>query len=225
MTNRNRGGSYLVFLFLGAGLFAMFLFLTYYFQYNLGYSPLKAGMAFLPFSGGIIVAAGVVSQLLPRVGPRPLMIPGLAMGIVGMLLLTRIGPDTAYVTHVLPAMIIISVGLAAVFIPAASTALIGVGHHDAGVASAVLNSSQQVGGSLGTALLNTVFASAVTAFLAANVTSPDQLPVELPLASIHGYHVAFLWGAVLFAIALTCAIVFVTAKKEDMPADPAMAAG
>ena len=225
VTNRNRGGSYLVFLFLGAGLFAMFLFLTYYFQYNLGYSPLKAGMAFLPFSGGIIVAAGVVSQLLPRTGPRPLMIPGLAMGIVGMLLLTRIGPDTAYVTHVLPAMIIISVGLAAVFIPAASTALIGVGHHDAGVASAVLNSSQQVGGSLGTALLNTVFAASVTAFLAANVTSPEQLAAELPLASIHGYHVAFFWGAMLFTVALICAIVFVTAKKEDMPADPALAAG
>ena len=88
--DRNRGGSYLMFLLVGAGLFAMFLFLTYYFQINLGYSPLKAGFAFLPFSGGIIVAAGVVAQLLPRVGPRPLDDPGLVMAIVGMLLLTRI---------------------------------------------------------------------------------------------------------------------------------------
>ena len=88
--DRNRGGSYLIFLLVGAGLFAMFLFLTYYFQINLGYSPLKAGFAFLPFSVGIIVTAGVVAQLLPRVGPKPLMVPGLVMAVVGMLLLTQI---------------------------------------------------------------------------------------------------------------------------------------
>ena len=125
--DRNRGGSYLMFLLVGAGLFAMFLFLTYYFQINLGYSPVQAGLAFLPFSGGIIVAAGVVAQLLPRVGPRPLIIPGLVLSIVGMLLLVRIGDNTPYVTYVLPAELLMSVGLAAVFIPAASTALIGVG--------------------------------------------------------------------------------------------------
>ena len=96
--DRNRGGSYLVFLLVGAGLFAMFLFLTYYFQVNLGWSPLKSGFAFLPFSLGIILTAGVVAQLLPRVGPKALMVPGLAMASLGMLLLTRIGPDTAYWT-------------------------------------------------------------------------------------------------------------------------------
>ena len=222
--DRNRGGSYLVFLFVGAGLFAMFLFLTYYFQINLGYSPLKSGFAFLPFSGGIIVAAGVVSQLLPRVGPRPLIIPGLVMAIVGMLILTQIGQNTSYATHVLPSELLMSVGLAGVFIPAASTALIGVGHHDAGVASAVLNSSQQIGGSLGTALLNTVYASAVTAFLAANVRSPAQAAQQVPLALIHGYHVAFLWGAMLLTAALICAVVFVNAKKEDVPTEVGMAA-
>ena len=161
--DRNRGGSFLVFLLVGAGLFAMFLFLTYYFQVNLGYTPLKAGFAFLPFSLGIILAAGVVAQLLPRVGPKPLMVPGLAMAVVGMLLLTRIDQDTSYWALVFPAMLLMTVGLAGVFIPASSTALVGVGHHDAGVASAVLNTSQQIGGSLGTALLNTLFAGAVTA--------------------------------------------------------------
>ena len=100
--DRNRGGSYLTFLLVGAGLFAMFLFLTYYFQLNLGWSPLKAGFAFLPFSIGIILTAGVVAQLLPRFGPKPLMIPGLVMAVVGMLLLTQIGQDTSYWTHVLP---------------------------------------------------------------------------------------------------------------------------
>jgi EmrB/QacA subfamily drug resistance transporter len=222
--DRNRGGSYLTFLFVGAGLFAMFLFLTFYFQINLGYSPLKAGFAFLPFSIGIILAAVVVAQLLPRVGPRPLMIPGLIMAIVGMLMLTQIGQTTPYITHVFPAEVLMSVGLAGVFIPAASTALIGVGHHDAGVASAVLNSSQQIGGSLGTALLNTVFASAVTTFLVTNVHSPADLQVQTPLALIHGYHVAFLWGAVLLTVALACAVVFVNARKEDVPQQAEVAA-
>jgi Na+/melibiose symporter-like transporter len=218
--DRNRGGSFLVFLLVGAGLFAMFLFLTYYFQVNLGYKPLKAGFAFLPFSLGIIFAAGFVSRLLPRVGPRMLMLPGLAMAIVGMLLLTRIDQDSSYWALIFPAMALMSVGLAGVFIPAASTALVGVGSHDAGVASAVLNTSQQIGGSLGTALLNTLFAGAVTAYFTANPpTSPEQAPQTLPLAFIHGYHVAFFWGAVFFAGALLVSIAFINAHKEDIPAD------
>jgi EmrB/QacA subfamily drug resistance transporter len=222
--DRNRGGSYLMFLFVGAGLFAMFLFLTYYFQLNLGYSPLRSGFAFLPFSGGIIVAAGVVAQLLPKLGPRPLMIPGLIMSIVGMLLLVKIDLHTSYVTHVLPAQLLMSVGLAGVFIPAASTALIGVGHHDAGVASAVLNSSQQIGGSLGTALLNTVFASTVTAFLTTNAHGPDQIAQQTPHALIHGYHVSFVWGAALLIAGLLCAVALVNARKEDVPTEAVPAA-
>ncbi len=222
--DRNRGGSYLMFLFVGAGLFAMFLFLTYYFQFNLGYSPLKAGCAFLPFSAGIILAAGLVSQLLPRIGPRPLMIPGLIMAIIGMLLLTQIGADTPYATHVLPAQLLMSAGLAGVFIPAASVALLGAGHHDAGVASAVLNSSQQIGGSLGTALLNTVFASSVTAYLVANVTNPADMQQAIPAAYIQGYHVAFVWGAALLACALACAVFLVNAKRDDLGSEAAVAA-
>ncbi len=103
--DRNRGGSFLVFLFVGAALYAMFLFLTYYFQVNLGYTPLEAGFAFLPFSLGIIIAAGFVSQLLPRVGPRALILPGLVMAIVGMLLLTQIDQDSSYWVLVFPAMV------------------------------------------------------------------------------------------------------------------------
>jgi EmrB/QacA subfamily drug resistance transporter len=206
--DRNRGGSFLVFLFVGAALFAMFLFLTYYFQVNLGYTPLKAGFAFLPFSLGIIIAAGFVSQLLPRVGPRALM--------------TQIDQDSSYWVLVFPAMVIMSVGLAGVFIPAASTSLIGVESHDAGVASATLNTSQQIGGSLGTALLNTVFAGAVTAYFTTNPpTSPGEAEQTLPLAFLHGYHVAFFWGAALFACALIASIVLINAHKEDIPAEPA----
>jgi hypothetical protein len=221
--DRNRGGSYLTFLFVGAGLFAMFLFLTYYFQINLGYSPLRSGFAFLPFSAGIILAAGGVAQLLPRLGPKPLMVPGLIAAVLGMLWLTQTTQTSSYVTHVLPSEIIMSVGLACVFIPASSTALLGVGHHDAGVASAVLNTSPMVGGSLGTALLNTVFAGAVTSYFAEHLRSPADAQKLTPLALIHGYHVAFLWGAGLFTAALLCAVVFITAKKEDLPVEGALA--
>jgi MFS family permease len=223
--DRNRGGSYLVFLLVGAGLFAMFLFLTYYFQLTLGYSPLRSGFAFLPFSGGIIVAAGIVAQLLPRVGPKPIMVPGLVMAVVGMLLLTQIHADTAYWTHVLPALVLMSVGLAGVFIPASSTALVGVSDHDAGVASAVLNTAQQVGGSLGLALLNTLYAGAVTTYVGDNLTDPADTERVMGLAFVHGYHVSFFWGAVLLFLALVVAIFVIHAKKEDVPATPGMAAG
>ena len=220
----NRGGSYLVFLLLGAGLFGMFLFLTYYFQTQLHYSPLKAGFAFLPFSLGIILAAGAAAQLLPRVGPRPMMLGGLSAGIVGMLLLTRIGMDTSYWTHVLPSEVLMSLGLALVFIPAASTSLIGVQPHDAGVASAVLNAGQQVGGSLGTGLLNSVFFTVSTAW-AASHAADFKNPVDLQnAASIHGYHVSFVISAGLFLAALIVTAVFIRASKADLPAEPALAA-
>ncbi len=224
--NRNRGGSYLVILLVGAGLFAMFLFLTYYFQVNLGYTPLQAGFAFLPFSIGIIVTAGVVAQLLPRLGPKALMVPGLVLAVVGMLLLTRIDQDTSYWAYVFPAQVLMSVGLAGVFIPASSTSLIGVGHHDAGVASALLNTAQQIGGSLGTALLNTLFAGAVTAYFVDHPpTSPAEAKQITPLAFISGYHVAFYWGAGLLAAALLTAIVFINAHKEDLPTDTEVETG
>ncbi|HEX6654598.1 MAG TPA: MFS transporter, partial [Candidatus Limnocylindria bacterium] len=214
--DRNRGGSYLSFLLVASGLFAMFLFLTFYFQAVLGYSPLRAGFAFLPFSAGIVVTAGVVSQILPRLGPKPLMVGGLAMATVAMIYLLQITPSTSYVTHVLPAEIVMSVGLAAVFIPASNTALVGVAPHDAGVASALLNTTQQVGGSLGTALLNTLYTSAVAGYLATHAGTGGNRGTAGDLrgqqdALVHGYHVAFFWGAILLAAALVVVIVFVSA--------------
>jgi MFS family permease len=215
--DRNRGGSYLTFLLVGAGLFAIFLFLTFYFQQTLGYTPLRSGFAFLPFSGGIIVGAIVVSQVLPRTGPRPLIVTGLALAAAGMLWLTQIGQTSSYVTEILPAELAISFGLAMVFVPASSTALVGVANHDAGIASAVLNTSQQIGGSLGLALLSTFYASAVTGYL---VDNPGADPGA---AFVHGYHVAFVWAAGFMAVALVIAAVLISAKKEDLPADAAMA--
>jgi EmrB/QacA subfamily drug resistance transporter len=221
--DRNRGGSYLVFLLTGAGLFAMFLFLTYYFQITLGYSPLRSGFAFLPFSGGIILTAGLVAHLLPRVGPKPLMVPGMVMAVVGLLLLTRITPETDYWTHVLPSLLLMSIGLAGVFIPASSTALFRVGDRDAGVASAVLNTAQQIGGSLGLALLNTLYAGAVTSYVAENLTDPADAERVTGLAFVHGYHVSFFWGAVLLFLALLVMIFVINARKEDVPATPGLA--
>ncbi|MDR7086954.1 EmrB/QacA subfamily drug resistance transporter [Aeromicrobium panaciterrae] len=215
--DRNRGGSYLVFLFIGAGLFAMFLFLTFYFQITLGYSPIKGGFAFLPFSIGIIGTAGVVANLLPKIGPKPIMVAGLISAVIGMLMLTQIDLDTNYWTYVLPSLLFMSIGMACVFIPASSTALIGVGEHDAGVASALLNTSQQVGGSLGVALLNTLYAGAVTGFLADNL-APNADPAKVTGdALIHGYHVAFFWGSMMLVVALVFAVGFINAKKDDIP--------
>ena len=153
VTERNRGGSYLGSLVVGAGLFSMFLFLGLYLQVILGYSPLKSGFAFLPFTAGIIVFAGIASTLLPKVGPKPLMVPGLLAASLGLLMMTRITPETSYTTHVLPSLLIMSSGMALVFIPLTSTSLHAVSNHDTGVASAMVNTSQQIGGSLGTALL------------------------------------------------------------------------
>ena len=162
-----------------------------------------------------------MSQLLPRLGPKPLMVTGLALATIGMLWLTQIDADTS-VRHARAAVpIVMSLGLAAVFVPASSTALVGVDPHDAGVASALLNTTQQIGGSLGTALLNTLYAAAVTSYLVGHAgLAPKVAQVE---ALIHGYRVAFFWGAVLIALALVVAVVLINAKKDDIPADAAAA--
>lgn len=210
LSERNRGGSYLGSLVVGAGLFSMFLFLGIYLQTVLGYSPLKSGFAFMPFTAGIIIFAGVASQLLPKVGPRPLMVPGLIAAAIGLLLLTQITPETSYVTHVLPALLIMSSGMALVFIPISTTALHGVGNRDAGVASALINTSQQVGGSLGTALLNTVAATATTSYMTANAT-------KSPLFGLtHGFTVAFTVSAVLLIIGAIVLALFINIGKESV---------
>uniref|UniRef100_UPI001EF54200 MFS transporter n=1 Tax=Frankia sp. CiP3 TaxID=2880971 RepID=UPI001EF54200 len=212
---RNRGASFLSSLLIGGGVFAMFLFLTFYFQVSLGYSALRAGFAFLPFSGGIIVSAGLVSQLLPRTGPKIPMVAGTVLSASGLLVLTQIGLDTSYVSHVLPGELLISVGLGLVFVPMSSLALVGVEPHDAGVASALVNATQQIGGSLGTALLNTVFATAVANYLVSHGTSPR----DVAQAQISGYTTAFSWGAAMILLALTVIVVLVRAGKADVPAD------
>jgi EmrB/QacA subfamily drug resistance transporter len=218
--DRNRGGAYLASLLTGAGLFGAFLFMTYYFQATLGYSPLKAGLASLPVTAGVFIAAGVASQLVPRIGPKPIMVAGGLMATAAMLLLTQIGLHTSYATHVLPAQIMLGLGLGSIFVPLSNLALLGVPDHDAGAASATLNATQQVGGSLGAALLNTFFTTAVVAFLTDRLRPGANLPVVQAEAQIHGYTVAFTWAAVCIGVATIVMAVLVTARKSDVAAPP-----
>jgi EmrB/QacA subfamily drug resistance transporter len=220
VTERNRGGSYLGSLIVGAGLFSMFLFLGLYLQLVLGYSPLKSGFAFLPFTFGIIIFAGVASQLLPKFGPKPLMVPGLVFAGIGLLMLNRITPETSYTGYVLPSLLIMSSGMALVFIPLTSTALHGVGNRDTGVASAMINTSQQVGGSLGTALLNTVAATAAIAHIKANnevgITVPGLAEKLYPYGMTHGYTVAFNVSAALLFAGAVVLFFFINIGKDSL---------
>jgi len=213
VTDRNRGGSYLGSMFVGAGMFSMFLFLGLYLQVILGYSPLKSGVAFLPFTVGIVVFAGVASQLLPKIGPKPLMIPGLIFAAFGLILLTRITPTTSYASHVLPSLFIISSGMALVFIPLSTTSLHNVGTHDAGVASALVNTSQQIGGSLGTALLNTIAATSATSFIKSHMSLGAALK---PSAMTHGFTSAFIVGAILMLVGAVVLFFFINIGKDSV---------
>src|SRR5271170_3825804 len=161
--DRARGGAYLSVLLVSAGIFAVFFFLTYYMQLILGFSPLTTGVAFLPLTA-VLVATSVTAQtrVLPRTGAKPLVMIGMALGVVGMIVLTRLTPGAAYVSHVLPGLLIAGVGMGCIFAPAIGTATLGVELHETGVASAMVNTSQQIGGSVGLALLSTLSASAAT---------------------------------------------------------------
>jgi sugar phosphate permease len=193
VADRNRGGAFLALGVAGAGIFGVFLFLTFYLQSTKGMSPLETGLAFLPMNFSIVLTATIVNtRLLARTGPRPLVPTGLLLAALGMVLVTRIGVDTTYASHVLPSLILIGVGFGLVVAPSFATATLGVPRHDSGVASAMVNTSQQVGGSIGTALLSTLAVSATTDFIAGNGPGPQ--------AAVEGYVTAFWWAAAIFLI-------------------------
>ncbi|HEY3748007.1 MAG TPA: MFS transporter [Pseudonocardiaceae bacterium] len=219
--DRNRGASFVTSILLGSGLLGMFLFMTYYLQQTLHYSAIKTGIAYLPFSGGIILTAAVTAQLLPRFGPRILMTTGALLATAAMVWLTQLSLDSSYTTGILPAFIVMSVGMGLVFVPLSNTALNGVANHDAGVASALVNTTQQVGGSLGTALLNTIFTTVVAGYLVAHGTSGLN-PAH---AAIHGYNVAFLVSAILMAASAVVVFVFVQGKSKTGSTGQTVATG
>jgi EmrB/QacA subfamily drug resistance transporter len=202
VADRDRGASFLAIGTASAGLFGLFLFLTFYLQDTKGLTALETGLAFLPLSFSIAPTAAIVStRVLARTGPRPLVPAGLAIAALGMVLLTRIGVDTPYVTHVLPSLVLIGIGFGLTVAPSFATATYGVPPRDSGVASAMVNTSQQVGGSIGTALLSTLAAAATTDFATAHGPAADVLS----RAAIEGYTTAFSWAAGIFlAGALVC---------------------
>ncbi|HET9076867.1 MAG TPA: MFS transporter [Acidimicrobiales bacterium] len=218
VVDRNRGGSYLASLLAGIAMFATFLFLTYYLQQTLGYSAIRSGFAFLPFSVGIVTGATLSSRLLPRVGPRPLMFGGFALAAVGLLVFAQVHADSTYFAHILPPELLMSLGMGTSFVPLSSTALIGVDAADAGVASALVNTTQQTGGSLGVALLNTVAASATTGYLAGHG------PAAVRAAAVHGYTTAFLVSSALLAAASLACLFLLRASRRDVSVEPDLVA-
>ena len=210
--DRNRGGAYASMLIASAGMFATFLFLTYYLQQTLGYTPIVTGFAFLPIIGGIAVAANVSTiVLMPRIGPKPLVPAGMLVGAGAMVWFAQLGVHTAYAGGVLGPLILTGVGLGMVIAPSINTGTYGVAPQDAGVASATVTVGQQLGASIGTSLLNTIFASAVASYITTHIASARVIgrPALTGLALAHGYDTAFWWTAgILVGGAIVAGLLF-----------------
>ncbi len=240
LQNRSRTGAYLVMLCLATAMFGIFFFLTIFVQEVLGYSALKSGLAFLPFAAMIVVISGVVSRLVARTGPRPLMIAGSAITAGGMYWFSHISVNTSYVSGLLFPMLVTSVGLGMLFVPLSLVALTKVRPDDAGVASSLLNAGQQVGGAIGLAALGTVtwtvvshsIKSQMSAAAAAAAKAGTPLPAPkpgapVPAAVLHqalaaGISRGFVVAAGISALALIITIVTITLRREDIAATPAM---
>ncbi len=230
VTERNRGGSFLTTLLIGLGLLGTFLFLTYYLQQTLHYSALKTGLAFLPFSAGIVGGAGASSRLMLRLRPRVIMSVGLLMAISGIFLFSRIGVDSSYWLLLFPAELVTAFGMGMVFVPVNNTALVGVAPSDAGVASALINSTQQVGGSVGTALLNTIATTATASYLASHgiagataalSSASGRAAATVSAATVHGFGVAFAVAGGILGLALIAVAVFINAPAGSASPEPA----
>jgi EmrB/QacA subfamily drug resistance transporter len=220
LLDRNRGASFTVLAISGAGIFGVFLFLTYYLQLSLHYNPVRTGLAFLPMIGALMVSAQLVTNtLLPRLGPRPIVPLGMLLGAVGMVWLTALDMHSAYAANVLPPLVVTGFGIGLVMPAAMSVATDRVGAEDAGVASAAVNTMQQVGGSIGTALLNTLAAGAATHYLSGRHPSP----AALAQAQLHSYATAYWWSAGLFAVGALLALLMFRKGPIAPPAEGAQA--
>jgi EmrB/QacA subfamily drug resistance transporter len=222
ITDRNRGASFLSIGIAGSAMFGVFLFLTYYLQQTRGYSPIATGLSFLPMTATIMGSAMIATtKLRGRFGPRTLVIAGMALGSIGMLALTRLGVDSSYITDILPSLLVIGAGIGLAMSSSMNNATLGVEPADAGVASATLSASQQIGASLGTALLSTVAASAISSYLA----GAHPTAALVAHAAVHGYTTGFGWAAGLFAAgAVVAAVLFERGNPAIAPAaEPVLA--
>jgi len=219
--NRVRGTCYAAVGLSAIAIFAVFLFLTYYLQQVHGLSPILTGVGFLPLTAGIVISSTSANiLLLPRTGPRPLVPTGMALGAIGMFLLARLTPDSSYAAGVLPSLVVLGLGFGLIFAPAISSATFGVARQDSGVASAMVNTMQQVGGSIGTALLSTLAASATRSYARTHTGAGSGV-----LAAVHGYTTAFtvsgsifVAGAILTALLLPSGVLVARTVGAPSPA-------
>jgi EmrB/QacA subfamily drug resistance transporter len=209
--DRTRGGAYLAVFISGIAIFGTFLFLTYYLQVVKGDSPLSTGLLFLPMVACILIASNLSSiVLLPRLGPRVLVATGMLLGAAGMGYLSRLTVTSSYPSDVLPALLIMGLGFGMIFAPAINTATAGVAREDSGVASALVNTMQQVGGSIGTSALSTFALTATASYLIAHHTSR----LAPAIAATHGYTVAFTFSAALLGVGFILTIVLVPTRRR-----------
>jgi EmrB/QacA subfamily drug resistance transporter len=209
--DRTRGGAYVSVGLTGIGLFGVFLFLTYYLQVVKGNSPLTTGLLFLPLVAGILVSSNVASIVtLPRVGPRVLIAAGMLMGAAAMAYLTRLTVTSSYAGGVLPALIVMGLGLGTVIAPGINTATAGVRPEDSGVASALVNTVQQIGGSIGASALSTIAFTASASYLAAHHTGP----LAPAIAATHGYTLAFAVSAGVLVLGAVLAVVLLPSRRR-----------
>ena len=219
LADRNRSGAYLIMLCVSTGLFGLFFFLTLFIQTVLGYSAIRSGIAYLPFAVGVVIASGLASQLMPRLGPRPLIVAGCAMVAGGMFWFSRLTEHAGYASQLLGPQLVSSFGLGLVFVPLALVALHNVAEQDSGVASSLLNTAQQVGGAIGLALLGTVAWTTVANSVRTQVGHASAAP---PPASIYdqaltvGFSRAFLVAAGIGLLALIIAIVTIRVSRQEL---------
>lgn len=212
--DRTRGASFLVVAFVGIGLFAVFLFLTYYVSLTLGYSPLKTGFSFVPMILGIMATATGSAGLVAKIGPKIPVFVGMLLAAVGMVLFAQLEVDSSYAAHILPGLIITGLGIGLSIAPAFSAATSGVDAEHAGVASASVNTFQQIGGSIGTAVLSAFAATATTDYL----TGRSASELNQQLAAVHGYTTVFWWAAGIFLVgAILCGALFRSGPVEVDP--------
>ena len=225
--DRNRGGAYLTSTLVGAGLIGAF-FLSLYFQQVLGYQPVHAGLASLPTTLGVLLSAGAASAAAPRIGPKPLIVLGGLLAAGGLFTLSSLDVDSGFWALAFPGQLLLGLGLGFTFVPLSNVALVGAGEHDAGAASAMLNATQQVGASIGTALLATLSVGAITDYLTDAATSgrdPATDPTVGLEAQVAGYTTAFTWAAALLVIGALVSAVLIKATKEDLPDEMVVHAG
>jgi EmrB/QacA subfamily drug resistance transporter len=222
VTNRVRGGAFLVSILNGAALLGGLLFLTFYFQIVLGFTPLQSGLASMPMTITIMICAPILSHFLPALGARLLMTVGPVIAAAGLGWLSFITVQGNYAVEVLPGVILLGIGLSMVFVPLQNVALAGIDEHDAGVASAAVSATQQIGGSIGTALFTALYTAAIASYLAANpAANPAAQGVQLE-ALVSGYSLAFVWAAGFILLAAPISFFMIRVSRADLVNAPAV---